>query len=70
MWARLVKFRRGDRDRYEDLQGDVRSPGEVEFESFPTPEVGSPSGGQEPQDGKCCIFTIQNVYIIVTWQIF
>ena len=43
VFNRLVKFRRGERNRYEDLQGDdrLRSPSQVEFQSVPV--EGTPS---------------------------
>ncbi len=38
MFERLVKFRRGERQRYEEMQGEdggLRSPNQVEIESPP-----------------------------------
>ena len=49
MLERLVKFRRGERQRYEEMEGEdgvLRSPNQVEIESLPpdTPCKGFPEG--------------------------
>ena len=56
--SRLVKFRKGDREKYEDLGGDdqARSPGQVEFHAHTPGQTPSTPGSHKGfAEGKYCL---------------
>ncbi len=59
MFSRIVKFRRGgNKDNYEDLQGDIApSPNRVEFHTLPESDTSSAGSTQA--------FGSQGVHLII-----